>query len=1248
LLSHLPGQKEGITTPIADFHLHPEYRQQRPLDAILSKVPAGSDEFVTERYAAQVEAVFGAWTAQLKRSPRETAALEGVMGAAFVGTSPKPISQQPVRAASSLKVWRLQFAGEESLGCDRFLDEWRAVVSGFSQLFTAEFQITCVRATPAASPSERPSRRIHTVVRFELVGASAEHYREQRIGNWELEWTLSLAGELRLERWRIIDETRAAAFTPIFADVTSHALGANPSYDSQLRYGVDYWRTLLDGACGIDVYGHNGISFADVDGDGLDDLYICQPAGLPNRLYRNRGDGTFEDITDKSGLGILENTSCALFADFDNDGRQDVIIVRLDGPVLFLNQGGGRFKARPDAFRFQNPPQGSFTGAAIADYDCDGWLDIYFCLYSYYQGADQYRYPAPYYDAENGPPNFLMLNERDGTFRDVTRESGMDVNNRRFSFCCAWGDSDGDGWPDLCVVNDFGRKNLYRNNRDGTFTDVATEADVEDVGAGMSACWLDHDNDGRQDLYIANMWTPAGLRLTDQDIFQKTSGEQARALFRKHAMGNSLYRNRDGRSFENVSARSATEIGRWSWCSDSWDFDHDGFPDLYIANGMVSGPNRNELNSFFWRQVVARSPNTAKPNSEYEQGWNAINELIRSDGTWSGYERNMFYANNGDATFSEVSGVAGLDCIEDSRSFALADFDQDGCIECVLKNRNAPQVRVLRNRMPDLPPAIAFRLRGTKSNRDAIGASVTIEAGSMRQTRLLQAGSGFLAQHAKELFFGLGENRSGVTATIQWPSGLRQTVRDLPVNHRVWIEEGSQRPRIEPFRRAASSRPNDSSAPTAAPEMLRSSVETWLLLPVEAPDFALTDTTGHTRKLSEHRGSSVLLHFWSAEQSCCNEVLAELERHHKRWVNTSLRLLTINVASNPDRARPSHNWTFPILTASADVLAIYNILFRYVYDRHRDLPIPTSFLIDSQGEIAKIYSGVVPAVRFEADHGALPLSASQRISKALPFPGVSEASSFGRNYLSLGSRFYERGYLEQAQICFLRALRDDPSSAEAFYGAGSIYLQQQKNAEARQSFERAVQLRAGYPGTMSKAWNNLGILAAREMRTEEAIRNFQRSLEFDPEYVVALVNLGNAYRQRKGWDQAKAVLQRALQIAPDDPEANYALGMVFAQRDQPEQAVEYLQKALAARPNYPEALNNLAILYIRTHRLAEAEKTFEESIRVAPLFDQSYLNLARLHAVQGETEKARAVLQSLLQQRPGHPQAEQELAKLPR
>src|SRR5260370_37883409 len=258
----------------------------------------------------------------------------------------------------------------------------------------------------------------------------------------------------------------------------------------------------------------------------------------------------------------------------------------------------------------------------------------------------------------------------------------------------------------------------------------------------MSVSWLDFDNDGREDLYIANMWTAAGMRVSGQGNFQKDLDERARALYRKHAMGNSLYRNLGDR-FEDAGAKSGTTMGRWSWSCDSWDFNHDGFPDLYIANGMVSGSVPKDLNSFFWRQVVANSPNGPRPSHEYEQGWNAINELIRSDYTWSGFERNVFYLNNRDGTFSDVSGIVGLDFLEDSRTFALGDFDQDGRLEVVLKNRNGPQLMYLKNVLSELPPAISFRLSGKTSNRDAVGARITVETSEGRQTRTLRIGAGF-------------------------------------------------------------------------------------------------------------------------------------------------------------------------------------------------------------------------------------------------------------------------------------------------------------------------------------------------------------------------------------------------------------------------------------------------------------------------------------------------------------------------
>jgi tetratricopeptide (TPR) repeat protein/peroxiredoxin len=1240
----------------AEFHLHPHYRTPRPLDALLLQTRAGLDDFVTEKYADQIAAILSEWSSGLLRSPQDLIAVAKVLLPNFSGSSLRPVESRVVRPDRAIEARRNSFARETGLGRDAFLQELRSAMNGFSKILTAEFQVTSIDAAAIPSAALSPSQ-LRTRIRYELVAAAHGFYREQRVGYWQLTWEQSASGEFRVRNWQALDETQSRSNAPGYVDIAAAALGRNASYSSQLLHGTDYWRTVLDGACGIDVYGHNGVSIGDLDGHGFDDLYVCQPGGLPNRLYRNRGDGTFEDITEASGVGVVENTACALFVDVTNDGRQDLIVVRATGPMLFMNEGGGKFRQKVDAFQFANPPQGTFTGASVADYDRDGWLDIYFCLYVYYQGTDQYKYPSPYYDAENGPPNFMMRNNHDGTFRDVTAETGLNQNNTRYSFCCGWNDFNRDGWPDLYVVNDFGRKNLYRNNGNGTFTDIASQAGVQDVGAGMSVCWFDYDNDGAEDLYVADMWTAAGERISMQEIFKKDAPRETRALYHKHALGNSLFRNvsrNSGGAFEDTTRAAGVGIGRWAWSSDAWDFDHDGFLDLYIANGMVSGPSRkdDDLNSLFWRQVVANSPDEAKPSHDYEQGWSAINELIRADGTWSGYERNIFYANNGDGTFSDISGVVGLDFLEDGRAFALADFDHDGRQEVFLKNRNGPQLRLLKNVLENLPPSIAFRLRGTKSNRDAIGAVITVETKLGRQTRSLQAGSGFLSQHSKDVFFGLGAAKSPVHASIRWPSGLVQQLHDLPINHRVWIEEGSEPSRMEAFR---TSTPRAPLADATAQELetLPTTAETWLLAPVEAPDFSLPTFAGQVQNLSALRGKPLLLNFWAAGAERCNDDWTAFNQRHAAWAAQGLQLLAVNLDSPADAESVrsfvrEHRFSFPILRGSEDVAAIYNILYRYLFDRHRDLALPTSFLIDAKGEIVKVYQGPLDPQHVEQDFRHIPQTSAERLARALPFPGVTDTIEFGRNYLSYGSVFFQRGYMDQAEASFRTALRDDPTSAEALYGIGSVYLNQQKTTEARDSFERALKLRASYPDTLANSWNNLGLLAAREGRTGEAIGYFQEALKLSPDHLIALDNLGSAYRQQKRWDDARKTYERALELSPNDAEANYGLGMVFAQSDDTARAFDSLQRALKLRPVYPEALNNLGILYLRTQRRDQAVASFEECIRVAPAFDQAYLNLARVYVVEGTPDKARAVLIELLKQHPGHEQAQKMMEQLGR
>ena len=1231
--------------PFADFRLTPHYPAKSPLDDVLRLVSPGSDEFVTEKYAFEIAHILNDWSQALKAAPPALSALANFLDASLEVTPLAASQEINLRSGGGIEVVRRRFPASPAIGRQRFLNEMKSYFASFVQIETAEFEITSIKEV-ASSPLT-----VQAVIRYEIVGTRADRAREARIGNWSMRWVRETSSAWRVVHWEANDESVNRGREPIFVEVTAQAFRHAESYRNQMLHGVDHWRTVLDGACGIDVYGNNGLAAGDIDNDGFDDLYICQPAGLPNRLYRNRGDGTFDDVTEKSGVGVLDATACALFADFENKGVQDLLVVCGSGPLLFLNDGTGRFSLKRDAFQFARPPQGTFTHAAIADYDKDGRLDIYFCLYSYYLGLEQYHYPAPYFDARNGPPNFLLHNEGDATFRDRTDAAGLNADNDRYSFACAWGDANSDNHPDLYVANDFGRSNLYRNNGDGTFTSVSTEAGVEDPGAGMGASWFDYDNDGRQDVYVSNMWSAAGIRVSEQDRFHPSDPENIRSLYCRHARGNSLYRNLGNGKFQNVSEQAGVEMGRWAWSSDAWDFDHDGYPDLYIANGYISGAETSrganaDISSFFWRQVVGKSPQNSLPSASYERGWNAINELIRSDATWNGNERNVFYANNRDGTFSDVSAAVGLDFPDDSRAFVLADLDHDGRLEIVLKNRSAPQLRVLRNTMKELGHSISFRLRGTKSNRDAIGASITVEGGAHRQTKFLQAGSGFLSQHTKELFFGLGNTEGKVRATIRWPSGLKQDFEQLPVNHRIDLQEGSQDFVAKPF--APTSAAYARNSEPLRPEPLSSHSETWLIEPLHAPDFALPDLAGKIASLESLRGSLLLLHFWATASPQCSEQLRLLQQNHEAFGQRGLRIIGINVdeANDTGPARSlvtRENLAFPTLFATPEVIGIYNILYRYLFDRRRDLALPTSFLVDPEGRIVTLFQGIVTPERLLEDITSLPQAAAERTRKALPFAGtLHEKDAFQRNDFTYGVALFQRGYLDQAVASFQQVITAKPNEPEAYYNLGTLYLRKNAFAEGRQYLEQTVKLRPNYP----EAWNNLGMIAAQQGQTDDAIRNFQHSLDQRPDYAIALLNLGNVYRRQGNVAEAEKVLKRALELEPENPEVHYNLGMLYARQEQLPLASQYLQRAVTLRPDYPDALNNLGVFFVREERYPEAEEKFTTCIRVAPNFDQAYLNLARLYVFLKEKDKARGVLQALLQQQPQHKMAQQALEML--
>lgn len=1189
------------------------------IDRFVDHLQPGRDGFITEEYAAELDGVLETWRTSLCSVTRDFHAVESLLPPVLDASHLGEATIIKLRTTQPLESEKILYPHPKALSKSAFIEMLRAYLAPFRQIQGGEFQISGIEVVTTVP------LLLNTEIRYDLTGDLGSDRREQRTGVWNLIWQKNSNGEWLILNWSADAEFRSRLTGPGFVDITASCLAGNTSYREQLLRGVDYWRTILDGACGIDIYGNNGIAVGDFDGDGFDDLYVCQPGGLPNRLYRNLGNGTFEDVTEKAGLAILDATSSAIFADLNNNGHQDLILGRASGPLLYINRGDGTFELRPDAFHFSNAPKGTFTGIAVGDYDRDGLLDIYFCLYNFYEGLNEYQYPSPYYDAQNGPPNFLLKNRGDYTFQDVTEESGMNRSNNRFSFACSWNDFDNDGWPDLYVVNDFGRKVLYKNNRDGTFSDVSSEGGIQDPGEGMSMTWLDYDNDGYDDLYIVNMWEPAGMRVMTQDQFLPSAPEEIRRIYRKDAMGNAMFHNEaGGGAFRDVTDESHTRLGGWNWGSDAWDIDHDGYSDLYVTNGFISGPKKDNLSSFFWRQVVARSFEGGGKSQGYEEAWNAVNEFIRSDHSWSGYQRNNVFVNNRNGSFIESSAILGLDFVDDSRAFALADLNHDGRLEVILKNRTAPQIRILQNRLSPLGSSIGFSLIGTKSNRDAIGAVIDLETPSLRQRRSVSAGAGFLMQHSKEVCFALGEKPTFVRALIRWPSGFTQTFENLPPGHRIEIVEGSSSVKVFPFHQLTESQ---SSMHTQEREILPDAFETWLIAPIPAPAFTLQDQRGRMQSLKNYQGRGLVVIFW---QPNCDEPqrwLQALQAAWPEWQRSQLQLLIVQCdapqsAFGRQRSTIIPNLSFPVLTADDNTLATYNIFYRYLFDRRRNMALPTAFLVDPQGAVIKVYSGDTNYGDILSDWQSAPVDADARLRKAFPFPGQYLGKSMEHNYFAFGVAFLRHGNPNQALLFFQESIDRNPSYAAAYYNIGLIYLNQHMIAQARKNLERAVEL----DPDNANAWNNLGAAYGQSLDYTRALSAFQRAITLEPANSLAFQNISKIYKAQGRASELQELLRSALKTNPNHAELHLELALLLADRNDMPGAKNEFEMAVQLQPQNIEALNGLGVVLLRMGKYPDAIPLFEQCLKLAPEYDRAYLNLALIYVKSGDIRQAHNIL----------------------
>lgn len=459
-LASTPGSSVLPVIPSAPRKQHPlvteKYRRRDP------SVDGWDSEVLNERLGAQLKKL-----AKLLQHSEDLDAtrLGEIVADEFACTPLRTENLSTVFSDEMYTVYRGVSDDAKGVGLAASASEFRRLVEPFDGAndVRAKFKIIRVAQTPMATT---------TVVYYHASGQSDDK-RVQQNAVWNCEWTKPGEDDepllTRIDVQSYEEVVGGPTGDPRFNDCSEAVLGRNDSFKDQFLPPLEHWLARTDISFSRLILGHHGLAIGDVNGDGRDDLFVSQPGGLPNRLYVQEADGTATDVSAQAGVDYLNASSGALLVDLDNDGDQD-LVVALRGELLVMsNDGSGHFSIAATV------PVDSPYSLAAADYDNDGDLDIYACCYRIPEKKD--GGPIPYHDANNGSPNALLRNEGNWRFTDVTKQSGMDDNNRRFSFAASWEDYDNDGDMDLYVANDFGRNNLYRNDG-GHFVDAAAAASL--------------------------------------------------------------------------------------------------------------------------------------------------------------------------------------------------------------------------------------------------------------------------------------------------------------------------------------------------------------------------------------------------------------------------------------------------------------------------------------------------------------------------------------------------------------------------------------------------------------------------------------------------------------------------------------------------------------------------------------------------------------------------------------------------
>ena len=1080
-----------------------------------------------------------------------------------------------------------------------------------------------------------------------VVGRSA-------VGLWQFIWQKGSEGtKPRIKKINMLGHEETIAYVSggrLFEDCTRSAMRNNESLIDNLSFGLDQWAKRIPG---IDLMGNNGLAIGDVNNDGLDDIYVCQPHGLSNLLLVQNPDGTVDDMANAAGVGINDHTIAALLVDLDNNRHQDLVLVTEDRLALYSNSGNGKFQLEHS----MRIGVGTESLNAV-DYDVDGDLDLFLAKYRPVSRFDDF-FPQPNakMNAINGGRNIMLRNDEAWNFSDVTSDIGLSFSNQNYTRAAIWNDFDSDGDLDLYLANEYSKDVLFQNES-GWFTETNKDLMSTKAGNSTTVSSGDFNHDGKMDFFVGADASFTSKRITRDYI--DVGGKHLRDA-KGFGADNRLFYQSGDRDLSHWSFRPPIFSSESTYSSTVADFNNDGWEDVATTNGQLSRKHRRKAEFVYYRNIFDPSKDLELTNKDSFELNHEVADLCREGDSFDGNQRNRLFLGLGPLRFANFSNGSGFDFLEDSRAIGSTDWDGDGDIDLVLNSRTAPRFRILKNVYESKNQFLKLRLSGTKSNRDAIGTRVEVflRGANTPLVKQLVAGSGRISQSSKVIHFGLGKDTTIERLEVYWPNTGKQTFdRISPGKTYRLIEGESEASEMTNDRYRIALDSQSISQSKGLPEAQRIRFFPTARLPIlqyRGEGESVKQKWYQVENINERP----MLAIFCPYESDITSLLRDWNIRDRNFSKMKSDLLLVFTGVENDRdfelkeavakiQDASFKFRWGVLSDSS------NTKFKMLMGQwFHDLQLPKEpigLLLDGDGNVHFAYMDEM--LNWEPVSSDLKNLADKNfVLNRIPererqnWLVSSRISRFDR----LHRRFQEVGFNRDANV-FDSLL---PMQHAQDYMHRSIDLASSgKILAALPAAEKSIELdpdSIDAQVNLAEIYRQFAMTADQQARTRmlnTAGDLLDQAIEKEPNNEEAILARAEIFRMQKDVENAVNLLRRYIQMNPESWQVHAIIGRLFFHKRQYFEANTYLVKAIENRPTLPYVAADLGYLYLLNEQFADAREYLDLAVRLQPSEDNLKRYLAEAEFWNGNFEPAGRLFEENVVAQPTISHSKQMLAWL--